>query len=143
MTAIRRTMSPYGRRGQGPCRAPSASSRSPLLTPHSSLLTLLLLLWPAIAAADSAPHIEKVQIGLPGGQGEAESVRSRTGAWTPVYVKLKASPDGSGRDRFLIRVETTDTENTAYHYDTPLPALAATQDYIAVSYIRPGVAGSD
>ena len=84
-----------------------------------------------------------MQIGLPGGQGEQDSARSRNGAWAPVYVKLKAGADGSGIGRYKIRVETTDTENTDYHYDTALPALTPNQDYIAVSYIRPGTAGSD
>lgn len=94
-------------------------------------------------AAESPPHIEQVRIGLPGGQAEQESARSRYGAWAPVYVKLKAGPEGSARDRFRIRVETTDSENTAYHYDTSLPALVPNQDYLAVAYIRPGAAGND
>ena len=46
-------------------------------------------------AAESPPHIEQVRIGLPGGQAEQESARSRYGAWAPVYVKLKAGPEGS------------------------------------------------
>jgi hypothetical protein len=109
-----------------------------------SLCVLCFFLLPIPKShADSPPHIEKVLVGLPGVQGEQESVRSRTGAWAPVYVKLKAGPDGSGRGRFKIRVETNDTENTAYQYETPLPALVSNQDYIAVSYVRPGVAGSD
>ena len=94
-------------------------------------------------AAESPPHIEQVRIGLPGGQAEQESARSRYGAWAPVYVKFKAGPEGSSRDRFRIRVETTDSENTAYHYDTNLPALVPNQDYLAVAYIRPGAAGND
>jgi hypothetical protein len=110
-----------------------------------SFLACLLgcFLFPIRSLADSPPHIEKVQIGLPGGQGEQESARSRNGAWAPVYVKLKAGADGSGLGRYKVRVQTSDTENTDYHYDTALPALTANQDYIAVTYVRPGTAASD
>ena len=114
---------------------------------YSFLLAFLFCsLFPvpcSLFAAESPPHIEKVQVGLPGGQAEQESARSRNGAWAPVYVKLKAGPEGNARDRFRIRVETTDSENTVYHYDSNLPALVPNQDYLAVAYIRPGGAGSD
>src|SRR5947209_11680360 len=128
--AERRPAHPH--RGEG-----VMATRRALRIPHWLMAAVLALGGAAGANADSPPHIKKVQVGLPGGQGEQESARSRNGAWAPVYVKLKAGPDGNGRDRFKVRVETTDTENTTYHYDTALPALTPNQDYIAVSYIRP------
>jgi hypothetical protein len=109
------------------------------------LLYCLLIGGPAVALAQesAAPRIEKVRIGLPGSQKEEETARSRNGAWAPVYVKLKASPVGNVRDRYKLRVETTDAENTAYHYDIAVPALAPNDDYNAIAYVRPGAAGSE
>jgi hypothetical protein len=109
------------------------------------LLYWLLIGGPSIALAQQSapPHIEKVRIGLPGSQKEEETARSRNGAWAPVYIKLKASPAGNVRDRYKLRVETTDTENTAYHYDVAVPALAPNDDYNAIAYVRPGAAGSE
>jgi hypothetical protein len=109
------------------------------------LLYWLFIGGPAVALAQQSapPHIEKVRIGLPGSQKEEETARSRNGAWAPVYVKLKASPAGNVRDRYKLRVETTDTENTAYHYDVAVPALAPNDDYNAIAYVRPGAAGSE
>jgi hypothetical protein len=109
------------------------------------VLYWLLIGAPAITLAQQSapPHIEKVRIGLPGSQKEEETARSRNGAWAPVYVKLKASPAGNVRDRYKLRVETTDTENTAYHYDVAVPALAPNDDYNAIAYVRPGAAGSE
>ena len=109
------------------------------------LLYWLFIGGPAVAFAQQSapPHIEKVRIGLPGSQKEEENARSRNGAWAPVYVKLKASPAGNVRDRYKLRVETTDTENTAYHYDVAVPALAPNDDYNAIAYVRPGAVGSE
>ncbi len=87
----------------------------------------------AVAQQSAPPRIEKVRIGLPGSQKEEETARSRNGAWAPVYIKLKASPAGNVRDRYKLRVETTDTENTTYHYDVDVPALAPNDDYNAIA----------
>ena len=122
---------------------PRASVSRGLLAAFASLVFCSLFPVPCSLHAESPPHVEQVHVGLPGGQGEQESARSRNGAWAPVYVKLKAGPEGNARDRFRIRVETSDSENTVYHYDTNLPALVPNQDYLAVAYIRPGGAGSD
>jgi hypothetical protein len=98
---------------------------------------LLLLGQTAAQVAESPPHIEKVQVGLPAGKGEQDVLNFRPGAWAPVYVKIKAGADGNGRDHFKIRVQTNDDDNTTFSYDTVLPALVANQDYIAVGYTRP------
>ncbi len=105
------------------------------------LLCCSLFAVPGSLYAAEPPHVEKFQVGLPGGKGELDAPPYRSGAWAPVYVKVKAGPDGNGRGQFAVRVEATDSENAAYHYDTPLPALVANQDYIAVAYTRPGASG--
>ncbi|HVS35002.1 MAG TPA: hypothetical protein VMS17_05430 [Gemmataceae bacterium] len=100
------------------------------------LYSAFLILHSAAAAAEPL-HIENVQIGLPGGKGEQESTPYRSGLWAPVYVKIKAGPDGNGLNQFVVRVESSDGENALVRYETPLPALTANEDYIAVAYVRP------
>ena len=90
-----------------------------------------------------APHIENVRVGLPASQGKEVTSRSRSGAWAPVYVHLTASPAGNLRDRYTLRVQTTDAENIAYHYDVAVPALAPSEEYNAIAYVRPGAAGGE
>ena len=109
----------------------------------AALLCCSLFPVPCSLYAAEPPHVEKFQVGLPGGKGELDSPPYRSGAWAPVYVKIKAGPDGNGRGQFTVRAETTDSEIAVFHYDTPLPALVANQDYIAVAYTRPGNGGSE
>ena len=89
---------------------------------HSAFCILHCLLPVACslaARAESPPHIEKVQHrAARRHRGNRSRPRCRVGAWAPVYVELKAGPDGNVRDSSSVRVETTDSENTAYHYDT-------------------------
>ena len=82
--------------------------------------------------------MDKVQLGLPGGKGEQDAPSYRRGAWAPVYVKIKAGPDGNARDQYKVRVQGADGESALFYYEAPLPALAANDDYIAVAYTRPG-----
>jgi len=108
------------------------------------LLTLLLTLAtlaPAWGQKTSPPQIETARLGLPSGTG-GESGRSRTGAWTPVYVKLKASKDGNAVDQYKIAISAKDIEGVPYRYTVALPALAANQDYLAIGYVRPGAGDS-
>src|SRR5205085_7968534 len=81
---------------------------------------------------------EQVRIGLPSGQGAQELGRSRTGAWAPVYVKLKAGKEGNSLGAYRVAVETTDGEGAPYRYASEVPALAAGDERLVVSYVRPG-----
>jgi hypothetical protein len=103
-----------------------------------ALLTLLALSALPLAARADAPAIESVRIGLPGGQGAQEYGRSRTGAWAPVYVKLKAGKEGNVLGAYRVAVETTDGEGAPYRYATEVPALAAGDERLLISYVRPG-----
>ncbi len=121
---------------------PPAPMRRPVFG-IAVLLCCSLFPVPCSLRAAEPPHIEKFQVGLPGGKGELDSPPYRSGAWAPVYVKINAGPDGNGLGQFTIRVETTDSEGAVFHYETPLPALDPRQDFIAVSYTRPGNGGSE
>jgi hypothetical protein len=109
-----------------------------MTTRRPALLTLLALfaLPPAVRA--DAPVIESVRIGLPGGQGAQELGRSRTGAWAPVYVKVKAGSEGNPLGAFRVAVETNDGEGAPYRFATEVPALAAGDERLVISYVRPG-----
>lgn len=102
------------------------------------------------AFAESPLHIEldankrpDIRIGLLGGLNGLETGRSRNGAWAPVYVKLKAGKEGVARESIRLVVESTDSEDSPYRYITAIPNLAANEDYVAISYIRPGSGGSE
>jgi hypothetical protein len=114
---------------------PASIPHSPFRIPHLALLALLA--FPLNGRAD-APVIEQVRIGLPSGQGAQELGRSRTGAWAPVYVKLKAGKEGNGLGAYRVAVETTDGEGAPYRYATEVPALVAGDERLVVGYVRPG-----
>lgn len=110
---------------------------------RNGLLTVLVgLLLVNPVSAQATPQIESIQIGLPGG-GSQENGRFRAGSWTPVYIKVKAGKDGNPRDLYRLHLQGVDTEEIAYTYSVSLPALATSQDHLAIGYIRPGGANRD
>jgi hypothetical protein len=117
----------------------SLSQMTGLPLPWSALLAVLLVLQSGLpASAQVHPQIETVLVGLPAGSGNQESGRYRPGAWTPVYLKIKAGKEGNPRDAYRLLLQSADAEQTAYTYPVALPALAAGQDHIAIGYLRPG-----
>src|SRR5581483_3907872 len=86
-----------------------------------------------------------VRVGFPGGTSGQESGRSRNGAWTPVYVKLKAGKQAVPRNAYRLVVETTDSEDSPFRYISSVPdrALQPDEDFFAVTYSRPGSGGSE
>jgi hypothetical protein len=114
-----------------------------MTTPATRLALLTLLALPLAVRADSPPVLEQARVGLPSGQGAQDIGRSRTGAWAPVYVKIKAGPEGNGLGAYRVAVETTDGEGAPYRYATAVPALAAGDERLLVSYVRPGGAADD
>src|SRR5579872_2954762 len=108
-----------------------------------ALLALLALSALAPAARSDAPALEQARVGLPSGQGPQDVGRSRTGAWAPVYVKLKAGKEGNGLGAYRVAVETNDGEGAPYRYATAVPALAAGEERQLVSYVRPGGEADD
>jgi hypothetical protein len=102
-------------------------------------LALLAALAPGAAAQDpKLPSVEQLRVGLPFGLGDPESGRYRRGAWAPVYLKLKAGNQPIVADSLRVVVESSDAEDNAYQYATPLPFVDAEKDYFAISYARPG-----
>jgi hypothetical protein len=109
--------------------------RSPFL--HAAAWSLFLSL--PVAAA-SPPQVERVRIGLPGGQ---DGGRSRNSTWAPVYVTLKAGPERSAQADYRIIIETADVEDTPYRYTVPVPALSPDEEHTVISYVHPGSDGSE
>jgi hypothetical protein len=114
-----------------------------MTTPATRLALLTLLVLPLAARADSPPVLEQARVGLPSGQGQQDVGRSRTGAWAPVYVKIKAGPEGNALGAYRVAVETNDGEGAPYRYTTAVPALAAGDERLLVGYVRPGGAADD
>jgi hypothetical protein len=104
-------------------------------------LTPFFLLFVAAAApAASPPEITQVRVGLPGGTA---TTRSRNGTWAPVYVTLRAGAEGNPQGAFRLAVESTDGEEMPYRYTVAVPALAAAEERVVVTYARPGTDGSE
>jgi hypothetical protein len=112
---------------------------APPITPRSASLwaCLLVLGWPALAAAQGPPSIDKetpIRVGLPAGsQGVG---RMRQGAWAPVYVPLKAHKEGNGQQQFKLVFDALDLEENPYRYTVPVPALGPAVNEVVIGYLR-------
>jgi hypothetical protein len=89
--------------------------------------------------------IDDIQIGFPTTPEPNEIIDARgrmhllkAGCWTPVYVRIKAGPEGIARG--VVKVETTDTDDLTNVYTTPLPTggLQPDEIYTAIAYTKIG-----
>jgi hypothetical protein len=111
----------------------------PPARPWLAVLACLLLHLPANA---EAPEVGLVRIGLPAGKSGQESGRSRNGAWAPVAITLKGGNEGNPQGAYRLRIETNDSEELAYQYTVPVPALAANSERTVLGYVVPGGEGA-
>jgi hypothetical protein len=106
---------------------------------HLSLVALLPLVvlgnGSSIAQQRRALEIDSVRLGLPGGpKGER---RVRLGAWSPVYVTLKAGKENVGAGDYELVTEASDGDSQAQYF-TSVPALSGKEERTVQTYYRPG-----
>lgn len=102
------------------------------------VLQVALCTSSASAQPQTLPKIEQVRVGLAPAQGDVDAGAVRLGAWAPVYVKIKGGKDQAPPNGYRLVVESSDAEDAAYTYSTPVPALTPGEDYFATTYVRGG-----
>jgi hypothetical protein len=106
------------------------------MNPRSVRWTALLgLLLAAAPLHAEGPRLLGMKVGLADG-------RSRNGAWAPVAVDVESDRDTSG-DAYRLVMRCTDSEDVAYQYIVPVPALEKGKTQTVLGYLRPGNLSSD
>jgi hypothetical protein len=105
---------------------------------------------PAHAQQRPKVFIDNVQVGFTATaeEGDPADPRGRltlykAGVWTPVYVYLRAGPDGIVKGK--VQVETTDSDDVQNTYTVPLPPAGVPPDepYLAILYTKTGSVSND
>jgi hypothetical protein len=106
------------------------------------LASFLALLAP-LAVLAQQPERYKIETAHVGYQlNPAAPGEFKAGAWTPVYINLKAGKAGAGRGQVI--VETADSDDVRNRYSVPLPAGLTPGEVVPiVGYTKPGHADSD
>ncbi|HEV3117748.1 MAG TPA: hypothetical protein VGY58_11885, partial [Gemmataceae bacterium] len=102
----------------------------------------MILLFPALASAqteDGRPKrkgvtFEGTQVGFGSNPGVA---LFKSGAWTPVYILLKAAPGGTDTPGDVI-IEAADGDEVHTKYRVSFPQLNPEEVYTVLGYTKPG-----
>jgi hypothetical protein len=89
---------------------------------------------PGLAQKPPRLKIEDVQVGFGSSPPVAEF---KSGFWTPVYVYLKAGPDGTDAGGRLT-VETADSDEVRGRYTVAFPKLDPEEIFMVQTYTKPG-----
>src|SRR5688572_12777598 len=114
------------------------------MTAHLPFALLLLVAAPLQAQLLT---VADVRVGLPGLDGHRNA---RLGAWTPIYVDLKAAKEEAFKDDrksigagdFELVVEASDGETNGL-FTVPAPALNPEERRTALTYYRPASIGAE
>jgi hypothetical protein len=99
----------------------------------------LAMLFPAAGEAQQRTlSIDQVQVGY----GPLPLLADfKSGAWTPVYISVKAGLDGTKKGEII--VESADSDDVRNHYAIMLPPLEPNDMVTLLAYTRPGSAGNE
>lgn len=114
-------------------------------------LAMALALVPA-AHAQPRPRvaIEFVRIGFPAGidstdpadVAQGQGTLFKSGFWTPVFVTLRAGPDGATKPGRIV-VEGTDSDDVQNTYAVPVPALEPNDTVTVQAFTKTGSAAGE